>query len=378
MRRVRVKVTSVQEAGEQVRTGLAIDAHRPGGVTDDSGELVLEVPAGDWKVEATAFGQTGTSEPVTVRPKCETCVKLVLPINLYVSTEAVTGAGKQDHPKFYSAGTIIAAHVASTSDRDLGPVEFEWTVSAGSILEDPEKATGSEIHIDTSGARGRLDIGVTMIGRDNARVSSGKSLMVAPAATVPVAGSFNIGLRRSASVVTPDLPLWVVIRNSTDGLSFKNYQRYIDVVLCDASADGLSDGFPTKRTSSPRAEYEELKKRRFLPFSDSDAYRLLKVATEAFVMVNCGVALDKLSAIRSRRPGSPDRADRRRRSRDGSLRKAVERIPRASKRHDAAHPAIPGAHREQVPRRPHQEPNLLDASRGGCRRTLLSGSSDRN
>ena len=72
------------------------------------------------------------------------------------------------------------------------------------------------------------------IGEDDARVSSRASLMVAPAATVPVAGTFNVGLRRSASVVTPDLPLWVVIRNSTEGLSFKNYQRYIDIVLCDA------------------------------------------------------------------------------------------------------------------------------------------------
>ncbi len=61
--------------------------------------------------------------------------------------------------------------------------------------------------------------------------------MVAPAATVPVTGTFNVGLRRSASVITPDLPLWVVIRNSTESLSFKNYQRYIDIVLCDAPAD---------------------------------------------------------------------------------------------------------------------------------------------
>ena len=74
-----------------------------------------------------------------------------------------------------------------------------------------------------------------MIGRRCARVSSGTSLMITPAPTVSVAGGFNVGLRRSASVVTPDLPLWVVIRNSTDGLSFKNYQRYIDIVLCDAT-----------------------------------------------------------------------------------------------------------------------------------------------
>ena len=29
--------------------------------------------------------------------------------------------------------------------------------------------------------------------------------------------------------------------------------------------------------------------RRFLPFTDTDAYRVMKAATEAFVIVNCGV-----------------------------------------------------------------------------------------
>jgi hypothetical protein len=32
-----------------------------------------------------------------------------------------------------------------------------------------------------------------------------------------------------------------------------------------------------------------LRRRRFLPYSDTDAYRILKVATEAFVTVNCGI-----------------------------------------------------------------------------------------
>ena len=34
---------------------------------------------------------------------------------------------------------------------------------------------------------------------------------------------------------------------------------------------------------------DELLGKRFLPFTDAEAYRLLKVATEAFVVVNCGV-----------------------------------------------------------------------------------------
>ncbi len=37
--------------------------------------------------------------------------------------------------------------------------------------------------------------------------------------------------------------------------------------------------------------FGDLKGKRHLPFTDADAYRLLKAATEAFVMVNCGVVV---------------------------------------------------------------------------------------
>jgi hypothetical protein len=280
VRRAKVTVTGPQGADDkQTLTGE----------TNESGELMLEVPAGRWLVEASAFGVHDKSEWKEVKPRCETCVELLLDIDLHISTSAITEAG--DDPKFHRAGTLILARAECTPDESaLETVAFEWSVSGGNILEDRETATGREIHIDTSGARGRLDIAVAMIGGDG-RVSRGTALMIAPAVPVPVAGAVNVGLRRSATTVTPDLPLWVVIRNSTDGLSFKNYQRYIDVVLCDASTDGLNDGFLAQTAFSPRDEFQRLKRRRFLPFCDSDAYRLLKVATEAFVMVNCGVAL---------------------------------------------------------------------------------------
>src|SRR5262249_19596686 len=231
--------------------------------TDDCGEVAFNLSPGNYHVQATAFGQTDHTDdkyPPEVRPKCETRAELVLPVSLDVKAEPVTDAGKKDAPTFYSAGTLIAVHAESTCD-NLGDVKFEWTASAGSILEDCAKATGRTIHIDTSSARGPVHIGVTMIGADNASVSGGTSFMVAPAATVPVGGSLNIGLRRSASVVTPDLPLWVVIRNSTDGLSFKNYQRFIDVVLCDSSPEGLPDRLRRVSPQGPK-KYEELKKRR--------------------------------------------------------------------------------------------------------------------
>lgn len=106
----------------------------------------------------------------------------------------------------------------------------------------------------------------------------------------PINGSLNVALARSETAPTADLKLWGSIRASTEALSFDKYQRFMDQLFC-------TDG----STSQPAAEkaYNHLLKKRFLPFTDTDAYRVLKVATEAFVMVNCGVLAEEKSQLHS-------------------------------------------------------------------------------
>ena len=95
----------------------------------------------------------------------------------------------------------------------------------------------------------------------------------------------TVSLQRSENTPTTDLALWVVIRKATEALSFDQYSKFMDSVLCGgAEADLPKDA---------RMIFNSLRKRRALPFTDSDAYRLLKVATEAFLMVNCGVAMGR-------------------------------------------------------------------------------------
>ncbi|MFN0109457.1 MAG: hypothetical protein ACKVZH_11440 [Blastocatellia bacterium] len=92
----------------------------------------------------------------------------------------------------------------------------------------------------------------------------------------------NVSLQRSAVSPTPDLPLWVVIRETTRGISFNNYLNFMDMVLC---GDTMAPG----SFGNGQAAFDNLRQRRFLPFNDTDAYRLLKTATEAFLLVNGGV-----------------------------------------------------------------------------------------
>ena len=86
-------------------------------------------------------------------------------------------------------------------------------------------------------------------------------------------------MRRAEVDPTPDQALWVVIRNSAEALSFGNYAAFIEPIMC-------GDG-------PPRAQgrFDHLQSKRQLPFPDAEPYRLLKVATEVFMMAHCGVVI---------------------------------------------------------------------------------------
>jgi len=105
-----------------------------------------------------------------------------------------------------------------------------------------------------------------------------------------------VTMRRSTPTASPDLPLWVIIKGSADALSFDNYKAHMDWVLCNIPPANpnirLNQDVQSKYQGSSDPHIQGLTQKRFLPFTDSDAYRLLKVATEAFVLTNCAVLLD--------------------------------------------------------------------------------------
>lgn len=109
----------------------------------------------------------------------------------------------------------------------------------------------------------------------------------------------SVSLQRTTVKRTSDIALWFIIRQSANAISFENYSDFLNVVFCEVdetkgqtspplfSPPSSPPGFYAKQ----REVYGKLRSRRFLPFNDTDAYRLLKVATEAFLLVNSGVPL---------------------------------------------------------------------------------------
>ena len=87
-------------------------------------------------------------------------------------------------------------------------------------------------------------------------------------------------LQPPGNFFSKDVALWVLIKKGTDELSFSNFFNYMEAIFCG------ENNYNAGHISS---KAEALDRRRSLPFMHVDAYRAVKIATEAFVMVNCMV-----------------------------------------------------------------------------------------
>lgn len=92
-------------------------------------------------------------------------------------------------------------------------------------------------------------------------------------------GPFKTKLQRSGGDITSDVALWALIRKSTDELSFGKYVEYMEKIFCGQD----------EKNGVPNPNIRNLYDRRRSPFMQIDSYQAVKIATEAFLMVNCGV-----------------------------------------------------------------------------------------
>jgi hypothetical protein len=100
-----------------------------------------------------------------------------------------------------------------------------------------------------------------------------------------------VTMKRAAESPTSDEALWVVIRNSANQLSFQNYVQFVDSIMCPLPGKNIDQMIDQYLTNGDGCLGQKLNERRFLPFPNTDAYRILKIATECFLMLNCGVFL---------------------------------------------------------------------------------------
>jgi hypothetical protein len=115
----------------------------------------------------------------------------------------------------------------------------------------------------------------------------------------------QVSLRRPDVTQTPDQALWAAIRNRTEAIGFDNYQSFINRVLCVDDVEGadVDTGDAVCGTNGTGVSAGEIgaptindRKEDLLTVPSVhgvDAYNLLKLATQAFLLFETGVAVNR-------------------------------------------------------------------------------------
>lgn len=173
--------------------------------------------------------------------------------------------------------------------------EFTWLVYNDKVTE-----VGIEQwEWDTSGLQpGTYEVSVTTKDKHgNAVGERTTDPIIVKQRKIQKGDVFPVTLRRTAAQPTSDQGFWAAIRNRTEAISFKRYNDFIKGVFCEESVDqAISDVAEeygqkfTKDMKRPKAS--DLLDAR-LSIHAVDAYNVLKLATEVFLLLECGVARKK-------------------------------------------------------------------------------------
>jgi hypothetical protein len=270
-------------------------------LTGADGHLRKMLTKGHYQVMAESFGVRSDAHQFEITEGCIKTVQCKIPISFGVEI-------------YDSNGTVVDP--ASTTVKQGGSLIFElrwpgslvgdllpaFSASPGTVLPGSTKlsATSKARSAQKGGASNQYVQTVVFQATApgpfewTAKLSGGSEVVVdgdgmSQPDTQNIAGDVGVSMKRTATALTGDLALWQGILNGTDALSFNNYFRFMNLLFCGEEATDLpafeQDRFQKKRNLFAN----DLVKKRVLPFTDADAYRVVKAATEAFVMINCGI-----------------------------------------------------------------------------------------
>jgi hypothetical protein len=304
-----VKLTHVARGG-------AATAHKQATAGPNGEYSFTHLAAGDYTVTPPSnlpYSYTPSSTTVSVGPSQPNQIA-----NFTVATLTATPSpAVQGVPAFFTLSPAPQQWPPpppggqTTSDSVYGttPLTYNWTVTcgpSGPITVDPSTITAAPnnpgiFNWDTAGVEPLTYNAVVHITS-----SDTPAVHQAPSTTVSVSlrpfasgDTIPVTMQRAAEPQTSDEALWVAIRYSANQLLFQNYITFVDTIMCPPPAN-----FGSVPAGSTTVDYvislylknppclPPLDRRRFLPFPNTDAYRLLKIATECFVMLNCGVYLN--------------------------------------------------------------------------------------
>ena len=123
----------------------------------------------------------------------------------------------------------------------------------------------------------KFDVKIFQITNDGRRLSNVLSSISIPVEMPGTAPAMVVRKDSIATNYTQVIAFQQLVDDSCNRLSFDNYAKYMNFLLCGGANPDV------KIEVMPRAK--DVAKRLHLPFNDTNAYRILKMATEAFVLV---------------------------------------------------------------------------------------------
>ncbi len=284
----------------------------------------LDVPD-DCKITASAFGLWDSLEVVNGRPTKRDSNKLEFLIGIDFRVDTYTLQMQNVDPwadnaiahctwAEQGAFLVIKAFPGNFGEEEC-PSKWKWDIKIKTSTKggarrtstpctpivNPQNNTECYFILDTSSYSTDISYEVTLTG-PNTQITGVGSVKIVPSRgqgqtqifTPQVPGARTVVSTSSRSFAGPpqsDLALWVVIRNATEGMSFANFETFMDFVMYGKSIPGTASNSRSIRQNQVYAS------QKFLPFMDSEAYRSLKVASEAFLKVHCAVVQKTLPPL---------------------------------------------------------------------------------
>lgn len=192
--------------------------------------------------------------------------------------QVVDGRAKYD---FDTSGRTPGAYTLTAEAFARSPADGAPDNGVPTAGPGPAPRPPTSIGIPAAVRAGTLDaedLAAARQGDRNGRIVSRPWVVdVGAAAAVNPQGVLPVSLQRTQTVSTPDQVLWTLIRNRTEAISFRRYREFVDGVMCR----GQDVRNPVRVGNTD------------LNFTGTQAYQVLKQATDTFLMQECGVVDDE-------------------------------------------------------------------------------------
>lgn len=262
---------------------------------DGEYEIAGDFPAGKYLLQCKHFGQQKDRPLQLEQDRDPGRVDFDFDLGLHLVFKSES-EGKLQPIKFASAGKRLVVCVESKVDPHITSVR--WNVSPDIQWVRTNHEIEMVVPLDTR----HLRVEAVITDRDQAFTLISEEVKVAAAEIQKIDGDLSIRgrvalqepvairLQRTLSDPTLDQALWVAIRNRTHAISFARYQEFMNRALrWEERVFEVPEDMPNPAQERIQRDLNELGTH----LHGVRAYQTLKLLTETFLLLECGVRIER-------------------------------------------------------------------------------------